>query len=156
MAIPGTVPVTAPVAPTDPIDVYPSHIAEFGKGGYQSAIDIAERNDITQERRTSGMMVFVESNGLIYTLGPGLTNSEWTVFSPPAYQNILMVQNITELRAVSSNANNKLAFLLGNVTANDGGGGIHYWDNAATDADDPLIIVRPDDFTTAGLWKKLL
>ena len=156
MAIPGTVPITAPVAPTSYLDVYPSHIAEFGKGGYQSAATLTIRNDITQDRRTSGMMVFVESDGLVYTLGPGLTNSEWTVFAPPASSNVLMLQNVTDLRAVSSSANNRLAFLLGNVTAGDGGGGIHYWDNAATDADDPLIIIRPDDFTTNGVWKKLI
>ena len=156
MAIPGTVPVTAPIAPTSDLDTYPSHIAEYGKGGYQSKPDIAGRNAIIDERRTSGMMVSVESDGLIYVLGPGLTNSDWTVFAPPASSNVLMLDTVTDLRAVSSSANNRLAFLLGNITAGDGGGGIHYWDNAATDADDPLIIIRPDDFTTNGLWKKLI
>jgi hypothetical protein len=44
----------------------------------------------------------------------------------------------------------------GNLAAGDGGGGIYTWYVGATDANDDNSVVRPSDYTTGGLWKKLL
>ena len=44
----------------------------------------------------------------------------------------------------------------GHTTAGDGGGGIYTWYTGATDDDDDNSAIRPSDYTTGGLWKKLL
>lgn len=51
--------VSAPVVPLDPLDVYPSHIANYGRGGYQTADDIAARDAIPSGRLELGMVVCV-------------------------------------------------------------------------------------------------
>lgn len=44
----------------------------------------------------------------------------------------------------------------GSVTPGDGGGGIYTWYAGDTTADDGNSVVRPTDYTTGGLWKKLV
>lgn len=44
----------------------------------------------------------------------------------------------------------------GHTTAGDGGGGIYTWYVGDTSDDDDNSVVRPGDYTTGGLWKKLL
>lgn len=61
---------------------------------------------------------------------------------------------LTAMRALATSVSNKIVFLLGDTTKGDGGGGVYYWDNASTAAHDPLVTVRPTDFTTAGVWKR--
>ena len=58
---PGSVPVTGYIAPTHLADTFPTHKANFGQGGYKVVYDTAERDAITPERRTDGMMVYVLS-----------------------------------------------------------------------------------------------
>ena len=41
------------------LDVYPTHEAKFGKGGYRTVANIAERDDIPFERCEEGMLVTV-------------------------------------------------------------------------------------------------
>ena len=152
MPIFGTVPITAPVAPTSALDSYPSHIAEYGKGGCIAVEDNTERNAITTERRTYGMLVHVRTTGIWYKLGSGLTNSDWLVaFSSSV---LYVAQNLALMRAIPSSSTNNLCFLLGYATAGDGSGGVYYWDNASSLVDSPMTVVRPTDFTSAGLWKQ--
>jgi len=68
--------VLAPVVPFDTTDTYPSHVAAYGKGGYRSAADIAERDAIPQLRREVGMLVWVTSLQKQYRLESDLTT--WT------------------------------------------------------------------------------
>ena len=68
--------VLAPVVPFDTTDQYPSHVAAYGKGGYRSAADIAERDAIPQLRREVGMLVWVTSLQKQYRLESDLTT--WT------------------------------------------------------------------------------
>lgn len=44
----------------------------------------------------------------------------------------------------------------GSVTPGDGGGGIYTWYAGDTTADDGNSVIRPNDYTTGGVWKKLL
>jgi hypothetical protein len=44
----------------------------------------------------------------------------------------------------------------GDVAAGDGGGGIYTWYVGDTTADDGNSVIRPSDYTTGGLWKKLV
>jgi hypothetical protein len=68
--------VLAPVLPLDTADPYPSHVATYGKGGYRSAADIAERDGIPSLRREAGMVVWVTAVQKEYRLEQDLTT--WT------------------------------------------------------------------------------
>ena len=78
--IPGAVNLTGMIAPTDSQDVYPTHASAYGLGGYREVANQSERDAIPLQRRTHGMMVFQQSDGKIYQLGSGLTNSDWSEF----------------------------------------------------------------------------
>jgi hypothetical protein len=79
MAIPGTIAITGPVAPTATSDVFPTHFAKYGKGGYYSVATLVERDAITVERREHGLRVFVIANSTEYRLESNLTT--WTAIS---------------------------------------------------------------------------
>lgn len=44
----------------------------------------------------------------------------------------------------------------GNLTAGDGYGGVYTWFAGDTSADDGNSVIRPNDYTTGGVWKKLV
>ena len=78
--IPGTVPIGGPIAPTSALDTYPSHLSEYGKGGWKSVETEAERDAVTPERREEGMIVHVRTPIPIdYTLVGGIENTDWIV-----------------------------------------------------------------------------
>jgi hypothetical protein len=80
-AIFGSVPITGFIAPTDDTDVFASHDDKYGRGGYRSVATLSDRDLITVDRRKEGMLVYVLSDGKIYTLTGGITNAHWTEFS---------------------------------------------------------------------------
>jgi hypothetical protein len=47
--------VTDTINTTDPSDVYATHDAALGKGGFVSVADTTARDAITTERKTTGM-----------------------------------------------------------------------------------------------------
>lgn len=51
--------ITSPVVPFTTLDNYPTHLAEFGKGGFRSVNNMSELNGIPEERREEGMLVYV-------------------------------------------------------------------------------------------------
>lgn len=51
--------LSAPIVPFTDQDTFPTHLAEFGKGGYRSVNNIAERDAIFSERLEEGMLVWV-------------------------------------------------------------------------------------------------
>lgn len=78
--ISGAVNVTGTLAPTDTDDIYATHDSTYGKGGYREVASIAERDAITQLRRTAGMLVYVQDVGVIYKLENGTDNTNWVEF----------------------------------------------------------------------------
>jgi hypothetical protein len=71
----------------------------------------------------------------------------------------LVVATIALLRSSISSAAAAVALQVtvqGATAANDGGGGIYTWDSTGNDADDGNSTIRPSDFATVGLWRKLL
>jgi hypothetical protein len=74
MPIPGTVPVTAPIAPTATGDVYPSHQAIYGKGGLRTVATLTERDSIPAARREAGMLVHVVADASYWQLDDDLSN----------------------------------------------------------------------------------
>ena len=79
--IPGSVPLTGKVAPTDTTDTFATHVDIYGEGGYMTVADVTERDAITTERRKQGMAVFVNSTNEMYILQDGVTNADWVLFS---------------------------------------------------------------------------
>jgi hypothetical protein len=65
--------VLAPVVPFDTTDAHASHEARYGKGGYRSVADIAERDAIPALRREAGMLVLTLSDGIVWRLNNNLT-----------------------------------------------------------------------------------
>ena len=60
--------ITAPVAPFTTDDIYPTHYAEYGKGGYRTVETVDDLNNIPAERKEEGMLVYVKSDSKIYKL----------------------------------------------------------------------------------------
>lgn len=56
--------IAAPVAPYTTDDVYPSHFALYGKGGWRTVATLAERNAIPFDRLELGMIVCVLDTGM--------------------------------------------------------------------------------------------
>lgn len=79
-AIPGTV-VNSRIVPSDSNDLYATHDAQYGRDGWRSVADIAERDAITNLRRKEGMIAWVAYDGTAYQLVGGITNANWVPFS---------------------------------------------------------------------------
>lgn len=73
----GGVTLSGYASPSDTADIYATHKAQFGYGGYRSALDIAARDNITELRREEGMVVYVISEKKEYRLVGGILNSNW-------------------------------------------------------------------------------
>jgi hypothetical protein len=54
--------VAAAIAPFDTLDTYPTHDAQYGKGGYRSVATIVERDAIPTARRSEGLRVRVTAD----------------------------------------------------------------------------------------------
>ena len=86
MAIPGTVTLTGPIAPTSTGDTYPVFDATYGLDGLRSVSTNAARNAIPNDRRRAGMLVGVASGStatywrLLSSPWTG-TDSDWTIFN---------------------------------------------------------------------------
>lgn len=76
VAIPGTN-VAAPLAPFDSADEFPTHSAEYGKGGWREVDTIADRDAIPELRRSTGMIVYVREDSTAYQL---VGVDAWEVF----------------------------------------------------------------------------
>lgn len=79
--------VSAPVVPNDTADVYPSHLARYGQGGWHTgAATVAGRDAIPVERREWGMVVSLP-DGTKWELKQGAAsqnlsdNGNWQAFS---------------------------------------------------------------------------
>lgn len=77
-SISGSVRFAGFIAPTDSTDTYPVTDPTWGLGGLRNVYDSTERDSITSQRREAGMLVYVAEEQQYYTLGTGLTNSDWS------------------------------------------------------------------------------
>ncbi|MGM9825728.1 MAG: hypothetical protein ACI3Z8_04745 [Paludibacteraceae bacterium] len=60
--------LAAAIAPFTTEDTYPTHYAEYGKGGWHSVATISDRDAIPVQRRETGMVVFVQAENIPYRL----------------------------------------------------------------------------------------
>ena len=79
--IPGSVPLTGKVAPTDTLDTFATHMDIYGEGGYMTVADLTERDAISTERRKQGMAAYVNSENKLYVLKNGINNLDWVEFA---------------------------------------------------------------------------
>ena len=81
--------VLAPVVPFDTTDSHASHEARYGRGGYRSVADIAERDAIPALRREAGMLVLTMSDGKVWRLAADLAAwSEISLAGPQGPQGV--------------------------------------------------------------------
>jgi len=66
--IPGTIPMSGPIAPRSTRDRYPTHYDQYGHGGYRSVLTITERDNIQADRRKNGMLVYIVEDDKTYIL----------------------------------------------------------------------------------------
>lgn len=77
-SIPNSVRVTGFIAPTDSNDTYPVTDPQYQKGGWRQVATLAERDAISLQRRTKGMVVFVVDEKVSYGLfSNDFSNSGW-------------------------------------------------------------------------------
>lgn len=69
--------VIGAVEPNDLSDKYPTHNEIYGKGGFRSVADNAERDNITPARRSVGMLVYSIALEKLYQLKGGIANTNW-------------------------------------------------------------------------------
>lgn len=55
--ISGGINLGAPILPATEEDIFPTHDAQYGKGGYRAVANVNERNAIPYARREVGMIV---------------------------------------------------------------------------------------------------
>lgn len=79
-AIPGSVPVTGFIAPTDDTDTYPATDPIWGIGGWREVADNTARDAIPAARRREGMVVHSIGASQAYRLEGGITNGDWAAF----------------------------------------------------------------------------
>lgn len=98
---------------------------------------------------------YIQPTGFSYeSPAPG----RWMSANSPSSSssNVIVVNTLSALRSVPSSSNNRLAIMLGNSTLNDGQGGQYFWKSPGNDADAPLLVVRPNDWTApaggSGVW----
>lgn len=70
--------VAASIVPFTDLDTYATHDAEYGKGGFRSVSTIEDRDAISIQRKTEGMIVRVTANGLNYEW----KNDDWVEWLP--------------------------------------------------------------------------
>lgn len=72
--------VAAAVVPFTTEDTYPTHISEYGKGGWHEKLTVQDRDAISMKRRTIGMAVYVVTERKLYILEDGIENENWKEF----------------------------------------------------------------------------
>ena len=65
------------IVPMSVTDTYPTNLDIFGRGGIHSVDAISNRDAITTERRSEGMLSFTKNNESMYALLGGITNDKW-------------------------------------------------------------------------------
>lgn len=100
----------APVVPYDDLDIYPSHLAVYGKGGHRTVNNIFERDNIKAMRREEGMLVYVISDNTIYKLKHGfptaigsvLNSTNWEEWNAGSGPSAGLTKIFTSVNGVSS------------------------------------------------------
>jgi hypothetical protein len=92
---------------TEDTDTYATHVDNYGKGGIHSVQNIIERDLISFERRTEGMLCYIIDDGAVYELYGGIENINW-----------ILVYSITNDRIVINMGLAKDYIFVGDINGN--------------------------------------
>jgi hypothetical protein len=102
----GGVPITGFMSTTDDVDTYPTHLDNLGKGGVHSVQDLTERDAITAERRTEGMLCYILDDFALYQLSGGVDNSNWLLIFTIINNQVVINDNLPESYIYHGNRDN--------------------------------------------------
>ena len=130
----GAIQVTGPIGTTSSTDTYATHLDYLGYGGYRAVADITTRNAISAQRRTFGMMVYVQSTGATYVLTSSAAGGGHSTDPTDNLNWILQGGGAAIGSPVSGAAANLLLYTdaSGNLTQNAPSGGVAYEFNGTT------------------------
>lgn len=60
--------INSSIVPNSSLDTYPTHLEEYGQGGYRSVDTLEDLISIPEERKKEGMLVYVKSEGKEFRL----------------------------------------------------------------------------------------
>ncbi len=136
--IPGSIPVTGFIGPTDDSDAYAVTDAIYGIDGYRSLSSTTVRNAITTERRREGMLVYTQSDQNVWQLLPEPwtgADADWKLFISSAAT--------STLTAVTT-ASNGLTKTDNNITLGGTLSGDTFIDNSG-------FLFRTDEFSAGTI-----
>ena len=84
--------IIAPVVPGDTGDAFPTHVDIYGQGGYFSVSGIYERDNISIDRKSPGMMVYTRDDKKFWSLETGL--SSWIELPFTGFYPRIVAENI--------------------------------------------------------------
>ena len=151
--------VSSPIVPFTTSDQFPTHDAQYGKGGFRSVNTIEDRDNITTFRKDPGMFVYVRSDGKLYIYNQNNTWSEYieenrdynqstgsmgykVLVSTESFTNQVAQQNtIYEIREVFDLGGSTFSIPSNSILAFNGG----VVKNATLSADNLLILARDEE-----------
>ena len=131
--------IAAPIMPFDSEDTFPTHLEEYGQGGYRSVASRNEIDTIPVDRLKLGMLVYVYEQEKYYTLtniakktwkevtfnSNGTSNISWenilnkpTSFSPENHNH--QISDISNLSQNIKTINNESIIGTGNIVISSG------------------------------------
>jgi len=78
--ISGGINLGAPILPATDEDIFPTHDANYGKGGYRAVANIAARQAIPYDRREVGMIVRTNDTNINWILKVNTLDTEQAVW----------------------------------------------------------------------------
>ena len=81
------------IVPMSLSDTYPTNLDIYGKGGIHSVHSLIERDNISLERRSEGMLSYIKDSRSMYVLTGGIHNTNWS-----KVYNITDSYNLTDIR----------------------------------------------------------
>ena len=123
--IPGSIPVTGFIGPTDDSDTYAVTDSIYGIDGYRSLSSTTVRNAISTERRREGMLVYTQSDQNVWQLLPTPwvgTDADWKLFiSSAASASLTAVTTVSNGLTKTDNNITLGGTLTGNTFINNAG-----------------------------------
>lgn len=107
--------VIAGITTPDSQDVFATHFAKLGRGGWRTVADLNELNNIPTDRREVGMVAWVTVENQAYQLIGGIGNGNWqelVIGGGPSLQAV-EYDNNSDGATVSSNSINFLTSTIG-------------------------------------------
>lgn len=90
--------ISSPIVPYTTNDNFPTHYAKYGNGGFMSIDNLSDLNNIPQDRREPGMLVYVSEDNKLHILR---NDNTWDVYIS-SIKDIINIANITLVSNVSS------------------------------------------------------